>query len=168
MASEAYKRMMKRIPKEIQQKVEFNLDIADEIYYTLESKGLKPVDLARLMKKSESEVSKWMTGTHNFSLKTIQKIGLALETHLLVTNSALAKIIGKVKTLEQQNIALETECEKLRNEKEGLEVFGNLILKQKFVFENRFFKFLPNRKDNAKLKTMHSSDYSVQHSVLNN
>jgi transcriptional regulator with XRE-family HTH domain len=66
----------------------FNMDVAFEIYTVLQNKGIKAADLARLMNKSESEISKWMTGTHNFSLKTIQKIEMALDTAILMTKSA--------------------------------------------------------------------------------
>ena len=144
------------------------MDVAFEIYTVLQNKGIKAADLARLMGKSESEISKWMTGTHNFSMKTIQKIELALETKLLVPNSDLAKLSEKIVTLEQDNKALKTECERLRNEKEGLEVFGKSMLKQRFVFENQFLTFVPNREDNAKLKAMNTSNYRVQPLVINN
>lgn len=44
----------------------------------LDKKGLKQKDLARLMGKKESEVSKWMKGNHNFTLDTISIIEKAL------------------------------------------------------------------------------------------
>lgn len=40
----------------------------------LESKGLKQKDLATLLGKSDAEISKWMRGTHNFTINTIKSI----------------------------------------------------------------------------------------------
>lgn len=161
MASEAYKRMMKKIPIEIQRKVNFNLDIADEIYDTLEQRGQKAADLARIMDKSESEISKWLTGTHNFSIKTIQKIGLALDTELIMTKSA------KIAEYEAEKIKLLAEFERLRNEREGIEVFRNSLLTKSFTIGNELMTFFPNKKDGSKLKPIPTSDYNVLHLVNN-
>jgi transcriptional regulator with XRE-family HTH domain len=43
-------------------------------------------DLARLLGKNESEISKWITGTHNFTLKTISKNEAVLDESILVLN----------------------------------------------------------------------------------
>lgn len=59
---------------EITKLVEKNLAIANKIYEMLQYRGLKPADLARLLNKKPSEISKWLTGTHNFTTKTIAKI----------------------------------------------------------------------------------------------
>ena len=44
----------------------------------LEDRGLKAADLARMLKKTPSEISKWLTGTHTFTTKTITKIETVL------------------------------------------------------------------------------------------
>lgn len=63
---------------EIAKLVEKNLAIANKIYEMLQDRGLKPVDLARLLHKKPSEISKWLTGTHTFTTKTITKIETVL------------------------------------------------------------------------------------------
>jgi transcriptional regulator with XRE-family HTH domain len=40
-------------------------------------------EFAKLMKKSEAEVSVWLSGQHNFTLRTIAKISAALNTDIL-------------------------------------------------------------------------------------
>ena len=52
--------------------------IANKIYEMLQKRGLKPADLARLLNKKPSEISKWLTGTHTFTTKTITKIETVL------------------------------------------------------------------------------------------
>jgi transcriptional regulator with XRE-family HTH domain len=41
-------------------------------------KGISQRQLAELLGKRESEVSKWMRGTHNFTIKTIAKLEAVL------------------------------------------------------------------------------------------
>jgi len=92
MASDAYKKALKEIPKHIQKDVIGSIDIANEIYECLQKKGVSAAYLARSMNKSESEVSKWLTGQHNFTLKTVRKIEAALECEILVTPSSKIKM----------------------------------------------------------------------------
>lgn len=59
------------------------LDVADRIQEVLEQKGMSQKDLAIAMHKSESEISKWLSGTHNLELKTIVRIEEALGEDIL-------------------------------------------------------------------------------------
>jgi transcriptional regulator with XRE-family HTH domain len=63
---------------EIDKLVEKNLAIANKIHDMLKERGLKPADLARLLDKKPSEISKWLTGNHTFTTKTITKIETVL------------------------------------------------------------------------------------------
>ncbi|GEM_PF-967777 len=103
MASKAYLKILEEIPKEIQNDVFGSIDIANEIYAVLKLKGMAPADLARLMGKSESEISKWLTGLHNFTFKTVRKIGNALETDLIVSKSSKIKFYEEL-LLEKEEI----------------------------------------------------------------
>jgi transcriptional regulator with XRE-family HTH domain len=73
----------RNIPNDTKIFVEYSFQIVDKIHEILASKDIEQKDLARLLNKSESEISKWMTGTHNFTLKTISKIEDVLEEKLL-------------------------------------------------------------------------------------
>lgn len=64
----------KKISKDIDLYVQHSFDIVDRIYEILEKQGKDQKYLAAKLGKSESEISKWMTGTHNFTIKTIAKI----------------------------------------------------------------------------------------------
>lgn len=63
---------------ELEKLVEKNMAIAHKIYEMLEKRGLKAADLARLLNKKPSEISKWLTGMHTFTTKTITKIETVL------------------------------------------------------------------------------------------
>ena len=63
---------------EIAKLVEKNSAIANKIHAILEERGLEVVDLASMLNKKPSEISKWLTGTHNFTTKTISEIEIIL------------------------------------------------------------------------------------------
>ena len=61
-------------------RAEFNLsfEIADRIDAMLKKRGITQKELAAKMGKRESEISKWLTGRHNFTTKTLAGISIAL------------------------------------------------------------------------------------------
>lgn len=76
----------KNIPQEISDFVDHSFAIVDRIYEILEAKGMEQKDLAAALDKKESEISKWLTGTHNFTLKTIAKIESVLGESIIQTS----------------------------------------------------------------------------------
>jgi transcriptional regulator with XRE-family HTH domain len=87
-----FEELRRSIPKEIDIFVDRSFDIVDRIHEILKLKNLSQKDLADLLDKKESEVSKWMTGTHNFTLKTIVKIEDVLGYPIL---KVIKKEVGK-------------------------------------------------------------------------
>lgn len=73
----------KKIPKEVDLFVKHSFDFVDRIHQILKEKGLEQKYLAKALGKSESEISKWMTGTHNFTFKTAAKIEAVLGESIL-------------------------------------------------------------------------------------
>ena len=63
---------------EIQKQVDMQVMIANRIYDLLEEKHLSQKDFARMMGKTETEVSRWLSGTHNLTMSTLCKISVAL------------------------------------------------------------------------------------------
>ena len=70
---------------EIDSFIEKNLAITEKVRLAMESKGWKSQDLAKAMDKSPSEVSKWLSGMHNITLKSIIKMEQALGIDLIHT-----------------------------------------------------------------------------------
>ena len=62
---------------------EICLLIAERISEILKAKGLTQKDFARLLNKRDSEISKWLTGRHNFTTQTIARIETALGSKLI-------------------------------------------------------------------------------------
>ena len=66
------------ISPEMKMQMELSVAIANRIYELLEEKGMSQKEFARLMGKTETEVSRWLSGTHNMTLATLCKISIAL------------------------------------------------------------------------------------------
>jgi transcriptional regulator with XRE-family HTH domain len=81
---------------EIAKLVEKNLAIANKIHEMLEERGLKAADLARMLKKTPSEISKWLTGTHTFTTKTITKIETILGEDIIHIESQKEIVYFKI------------------------------------------------------------------------
>ncbi len=73
----------KAVSPVVRHRTELSFQIVDRIHSVLESRGLKQKDLAAMLDKNESEISKWMRGTHNFTLDTISAIESALGVRIL-------------------------------------------------------------------------------------
>ena len=66
------------ISPEMKLQMELSVAIANRIYSILEAKGMTQKEFAQLMGKTETEVSRWLSGTHNLTMATICKISVAL------------------------------------------------------------------------------------------
>lgn len=72
-------------PPEVNRQVDMAFMIANRIYELLEQKGMTQKDLARRLGKTETEVSRWLSGTHNLTLSTIAKLSVALNDEIIQT-----------------------------------------------------------------------------------
>lgn len=71
------------ISPEMKLQMEMSVAIANRIYEMIEARGMSQKDFARLMGKTETEVSRWLSGTHNLTLATICKISSALGEEII-------------------------------------------------------------------------------------
>lgn len=72
-----------KVSPEVRKRVDLSFLIVDRIHAVLEERGMKQKDLALLLDKKESEISKWMRGTHNFTIETISSIENVLGASIL-------------------------------------------------------------------------------------
>ena len=64
--------------------VDKSLQLSSLIWAAMQRKKLTQCALAELMGKKESEVSRWLSGLHNFTLKTLTRIEAVLEEDLVL------------------------------------------------------------------------------------
>lgn len=71
------------VSNDVKMELDMSFAIADKIDMILREKNISQKQLAKKMGKTEAEVSRWLGGTHNFTLRTIAKISDALGVRLL-------------------------------------------------------------------------------------
>ena len=85
--SELFDTAVGRVPEDVKRFVDHSFDVVIQIHDILERQGKTQRDLANLLGMRESEISKWMRGTHNFTLQSIAKIEAALGESIIMTPS---------------------------------------------------------------------------------
>lgn len=73
-----FREELAKIPADMRKQVDMSWAIADKIDELLKQRGLSQKEFAHLMGKTEPEVSRWVGGTHNFTLRTLAKISTVL------------------------------------------------------------------------------------------
>ena len=81
--SELFQQALSEVPDDLKIQIDLSFAISDKIAGILKERGMSQKDFARLVGKSETEVSRWRGGTHNFTLKTIAKISSGLGCNLI-------------------------------------------------------------------------------------
>lgn len=106
------------VPKHIKGEVERSYDLSSRIDFLLRKKGWTKTDLARKTGKKCSEVSKWLSGTQNFTLRTIALIEEALDTELInvvtedVSQKAIAQFIITMDTDQDNSVWTQTRMKR--------------------------------------------------------
>lgn len=90
--SKIFENILGSLSNDVRRYIELSDDIAEHIHYVLEERGMSQKDLAEVLGKKESEISKWLSGKHNFTLKSISKIESALGIDLLYTGNKIKEI----------------------------------------------------------------------------
>jgi transcriptional regulator with XRE-family HTH domain len=92
----------KSIPADIKREIDLSFAIADRIYDILKKQKKSQRYLANALGKSESEISKWLRGTHNFTTQTITRIEAVL-------GEPIIEVTGKPKKTEYVYVNLRSD-----------------------------------------------------------
>lgn len=98
-----------QVSDEVKRFVDHSFEVVNKIHEILEKQGKTQRDLANLLGKNESEVSKWMQGTHNFTLKSIAKIESVLGEKLFEVLKADEVVVKKQVAVFYNNIMKQNE-----------------------------------------------------------
>ncbi len=71
------------VSNDVKAEIDLSFAIVDRIDAVLKEKGMTQKDLAEALGKNESEVSKWMRGTHNFTIRTLARISNVLGSQII-------------------------------------------------------------------------------------
>lgn len=78
-----FRQIVDETPAELKTQLRFSDSIAEKLGNLLKERGMSQRDLAKNTGKTEAEVSRWLGGTHNFTLRTLAKISTALGEDLI-------------------------------------------------------------------------------------
>lgn len=81
--SSIFQESLAKIPNDVKLELDMSFAIADKIDTALREQHMSQKQFAKKIGKTEAEVSRWLGGTHNFTLRTIAKISDALGVSLL-------------------------------------------------------------------------------------
>ena len=99
MRSKTLQRILDNTPKEVEIFTKLYGDLVVRINQLIKEKGYTQKELAEKMDKKPSEISKWLSGDHNFTLRSIAKLEAELgETILYVPKTRTFHSTGTVKT----------------------------------------------------------------------
>ena len=84
MTNKLFRECLEKVSPDTRAEFELSFAIADRIDYLLRKKGMTQRSLAERLGKKESEVSKWLTGRHNFTINTLAHIALALGEEIVI------------------------------------------------------------------------------------
>lgn len=79
-----FEEILQQTPSDVAQFGDKSMDIADQIIAILKAKGWSQKKLADALGKKESEISKWLSGTHNFTLRSLTKMEAILKEDIVV------------------------------------------------------------------------------------
>ena len=70
-AFEENNKIVDSIPASIHKEVAMEIAVSNRIYELMQEKGLSKAEFARSLGKRPCEITKWLSGQHNFTLSTL-------------------------------------------------------------------------------------------------
>ena len=83
MRSKVFQRILDSAPKDVDIFVDWYADLVVRINQLLRENKISKKELAEKMDKKPSEISKWLSGEHNFTLRSLAKLSAELGEPLL-------------------------------------------------------------------------------------
>ncbi|WP_373553966.1 multiprotein-bridging factor 1 family protein [Haliscomenobacter sp.] len=83
MRSKTVDRLLKSTPKDVEIFVDLYADLVVRINQLLREKEISKKELAEMLNKNPSEISKWLSAEHNFTLRSLAKLSAELGEPLL-------------------------------------------------------------------------------------
>jgi transcriptional regulator with XRE-family HTH domain len=141
--SKLFDEALNNVSSEVKSFVDQPFQIADAIYFALQKQGKNQKDLAEALGKKESEISKWLSGTHNFTLKTISKIEQVLGEKLIYTS---IEFNNKVNTATKSIYLLQAN-QMIKADISHKELWGNINYKSEKGFSTKSGPLTVNESD---------------------
>ena len=70
----SFDNMLTSVPKDVQLEVDMEFAISNRINELMQKRGLSRLEFAQALGKRPCEVTKWLSGQHNFTIRTISML----------------------------------------------------------------------------------------------
>lgn len=70
-AKDIYRKIVASVPTDIQAEVNLSFEISDRIDALMKERGLTKKQFADALGRRPSEITKWLSGQHNFTIATL-------------------------------------------------------------------------------------------------
>lgn len=81
--NDLFRKCLSGVSNDVKAEIDLSFAIVDRIDAILKEKGMTQKELADALGKKESEVSRWMRGTHNFTIRTLTRISNVLGSQII-------------------------------------------------------------------------------------
>lgn len=75
-AFDDYNNIVASIPQEVHAEVDMEMALSDRINSLMINHGLTKAEFARAIGKRPCEITKWLSGQHNFTIKTLSMLSV--------------------------------------------------------------------------------------------
>ncbi len=79
-----FRKMVSQVPTEIKMEVDLSFAIAKRLDCLISKHGLSKKEFAEAIGKCPSEVTKWLSGQHNFTLRTLAMLSAFFEESMII------------------------------------------------------------------------------------
>lgn len=69
-----YREMVSQVPPEIKEEVNLSFAISNKIHAMMQERGLSKKQFAEQIGKRPSEITRWLSGQHNFTVSTLARL----------------------------------------------------------------------------------------------
>lgn len=69
--NDKFQQMLSDVPQDVMTEVDMSFEIANVIFAFMQERGLTKKQFAEALGKKPSEVTKWLSGQHNFTIRTL-------------------------------------------------------------------------------------------------
>ncbi|MFW5701206.1 MAG: helix-turn-helix domain-containing protein [Cyclobacteriaceae bacterium] len=128
MRSTVFQRILDKTPEDIKIFTRHYSDLVVRINFLLKEKGYSQKDLAEKLDKKPSEISKWLKGDHNFTLRSLAKLEAELGAPLFYvpkTKSFISDGGSKTSFTIYNNIQLKSSIDYSKFEEKKIKQSNN-------------------------------------------
>lgn len=80
---ELFNHSVAEISLEVRKEMDLSYAISDRLDSALKERGLTQKQFAKMVGKTEAEVCRWLSGRHNFTIRTLAKISSTLGVDII-------------------------------------------------------------------------------------